>query len=445
MAALNIFKGTLSFNCSDTHHKQVKYNNLKSQEAIKDLQSLLIQTKGNNLDNHFSIQDSFRNAQKNTFFNSSSQITKKKHPRCLSDSQKSRFFLDEPTSKVFKEDFSAKILDKIKLFDQRTNKTFLNSDKKPSKNISNSFRAPLQTHKKQMSDQNFSKYLNFLNVSDHNHIEIANKKPIPLRIPPKNHRQRSSFLAKSNNEINSETMLLKENITSQDFHQLPKVRTMRNSLTTETFIMDKMNGISRKVMKNVKKLEDLNKNNKIKTYNELLKLFDNNTFLNRIFFDVSRKEMNPKLCETFLAQSIVIYPSKFNRNPLENRVKYNYEGIKNLESLSKVIKEFCFNKKLLDLKSEEKGIVDLQKGLKKMEIKDHKKRNRGVWRGIERWSTTIEVQPTFNSQLSKMIKEFEEKHGRLDKIKEKRKIVVERVDNMMQDLYDKFVAINNKF
>ena len=443
MTTLNIFKGyknTLSFNSSDTHHKQIKDHSSKSQEAIEDLHSLLIQTKGNNIDNHFSMQASFRNAQKNAFFNTNSQITKKKQTRCLSDTQKSRFFLEKPSSKVFKEDFSAKIIDKIKFLDLRTTKSFFNSDKKPSKNISNSYRAPLQTHKKQMSDQNFSKYLNFLNISDHNHIEISNKKPSTLRIPPKN-RQRNSYIA---NEINSEAMPLKENAISQDFLQLPRVRTTRKSIATETLIMEKMNGISRKVMKNLKKLEDLNKNNKIKTYNELLRLFNNNTFLNRIFFNVTGKEMNPKLSETFLAQSVMIYPSKFNRNPLENYVKYNFEGIRTLESLSEVIKEFCFNKKLLEIQSEEKDIVDLQKGLKKMEMNDHIKRNRGVRKAIERWSTTIEVQPTFNSQISKMIKKFEERHGRLDKIKEKSKIVGERVDNMMQDLYNKFVAINNK-
>jgi len=42
-----------------------------------------------------------------------------------------------------------------------------------------------------------------------------------------------------------------------------------------------------------------------------------------------------------------------------------------------------------------------------------------------------------------MIKVFEERHGRLDKVKEKSKIVGEKVDNMFQDIYDKFVLINN--
>ena len=71
--------------------------------------------------------------------------------------------------------------------------------------------------------------------------------------------------------------------------------------------------------------------------------------------------MNPKLSESFIAHSVVIYPSKFNRNPLENRIKYNYDGIKVLEKLSKKIKDFCFNQKLLELQSEEKDLVDLQK------------------------------------------------------------------------------------
>ena len=63
MTTLNIFKGyqnTLSFHSSDTHHKEIKENTEKSRQAVKDLESLIKQTKGNNIDNHFFSQNSFK-------------------------------------------------------------------------------------------------------------------------------------------------------------------------------------------------------------------------------------------------------------------------------------------------------------------------------------------------------------------------------------------------
>ena len=56
MTTLSIFKGhnnTLSYHSSDTQHRELKDPFSKSQEAINDLNSLIIQTKGNNIDNHF--------------------------------------------------------------------------------------------------------------------------------------------------------------------------------------------------------------------------------------------------------------------------------------------------------------------------------------------------------------------------------------------------------
>ena len=321
-----------------------------------------------------------------------------------------------------------------------------------------SYRDPKQNPQKLMSTTNFSKYLIFLNSSEHFANETSNKKKAsPEKTLPK-HRQ-NSYNTKINefdlnlkadssrieNSINpigkNETSIPKAEEGSSLF---PRVKTIRKSILNENLIMEKMFLIAKKVMKNLKKLEKLNNNNKIKTYNELNKLFNGNAFLNGIFFNSSGKEMNPKLSESFIAHSVCIYPSKFNRNPLENKIKYNFDGIKVLESLSEKIKEFCFNKKLLELQSEEKDIVDLQKALKKIEQKYIRKPNSTFWQKIQIFATTIEAPPQFNSQISKMLKHFEERYGRLDKVKEKSKIVGERVDVMMQELYEKFVQINNK-
>ena len=322
-----------------------------------------------------------------------------------------------------------------------------------------------------MSSSNFTRYLTFLNSGNHNPTDILNKKQISIKIPSKtgfnttnkennieigsknfdnlsnisrnneNMSKTNEILSKSQTKIVENPIKTPKNV---DLLQLPRVKTLRKSVVNDSMIMEKMGNISRKVFEKLKKLENLNKNNKIKTFMELNKIFNNNQFLKGIFFDSAGKEMNPRLSESYIAQSVVIYPSKFNRNPLENKIKYNYEGIRILENLSEIIKDFCFNKKMLEIQAEEKNVVDLQKGLKKLENKYHNKQNNRIYKKLVKFSTTIEIQPTFNSQISKMIKSFEEKYGKLDKIKAKNKIVGEKVDNMMQDLYEKFLNINNK-
>lgn len=306
-----------------------------------------------------------------------------------------------------------------------------------------------------MSSANFTKYMTFLNWADHTLNESTLKKMGSAgKISIKNRRS-SNFprpiehesLTKFQSEKNSSARVLND-----DPHHFPRSKTNRKSIITgqnekqneNANFMEKMFPIAQKVMKNLKKLENLNNNNKNKTYIELFKLFNNNVFLKEIFFDSSGKEMNPKLSESFIANSVVIYPSKFNKNPLENKIKYNYEGKKVLEKLSEKIKEFCFNKKLLKLQAEENDIVDLQKALKNMENKSVMKPTRSPRRGLHTYSTNVEMQPKFNSQISKMIKNFEERHGPLGLIKEKSKIVGERIDHMLQDIYEKFLEINNK-
>jgi len=339
---------------------------------------------------------------------------------------------------------SSKFIEKIQLLNKKKAKNDLNLTNLAIKPIY-SYRDPTNRPLKQMTSSNFSKYMNFLNSVDHVSNETSNKKAIStIKISPKRRNSNSYYGRSPDVDSNSKAQnaeFLAPKI--EESSAFPRLRTIRKSILSENVIMEKMNFIAKRVMKNLKKLELLNHNNKIKTYNELNKLFNNNSFLNGIFFDLSGKEMNPKLSESFLAQSVVIYPSKFNRNPLENKIKYNNDGIKVLESLSEKIKEFCFNKKLLELQSEEKDIVDLQKALKRIEGKYIHKPNSVFWKKMQMFSTNIEIPPTFNSQISKMIKVFEERHGRLDKVKEKSKIVGEKVDNMFQDIYDKFVLINN--
>ena len=73
MTTLSIFKGhknTLSYNASDTHHREIKDFFSKSQDALKDLTSLIALTKGNNIDNHFLRKTNYRMDFKSNNFSS---------------------------------------------------------------------------------------------------------------------------------------------------------------------------------------------------------------------------------------------------------------------------------------------------------------------------------------------------------------------------------------
>lgn len=412
MTTINIFKGflnTLSFSNIDTHHKPLKDPLSSSISAINDLNSLISLTKGDNL------------TQKTLYKPRTLPM------RSFSVSKMSRFLVEDP--EIAKTPL---IMEKSSTF---RNKAYIEGNVKAYKEATPIIIKPKRVivTKKEMSGVNFNKYLSFLSSKAFHAKENLNLTP----------NRKNSHLN------NSKSLLrLKRNSISynkvEPFIEGGRIKTGKKSFIGETGLIEKMGAISGKIMQYMRRLEKMNNFNRIKTFNDLRKLFNGNTFLENLFFDLSGKDMNPKLNESLIAQSIIIYPSKFNRNPLENRIKHNYEGVKALEKLSFNIKDLCFSKKLLNLQNGEKDMVELQKSLKKLENSYKSQNNSLFGRKLELGKTTIEIKPSFNSQISRMLKGFEEKHGKLDKIKLEKKIVGQKVDNMMQGLYENFIYLNEK-
>lgn len=435
MTTLNIFKGynnTLSFTTIDTQHKQMKDEDCRAKEALMDLKTLYKLSQGNTLD--------FRLPQIPT------KTNHKPHKRSMSEAKGSRFIAETPKKPSEFANITAQFLCKMKTRPKikETKSPFSNKNFKRN-NFFQGF--SLNKEESEMSAGNFPKYLNFLNSE--NHIEEISTAQLPSKsinstnrasVRNKSHVSHKEIEGKNNENIEAFNK-------NEDLSPLPRGKTMngrRSLISTEGAIMEKMNRIAAKLMKNLKKLETLNNFNKIKTFNELTKLFNNNPFLKSVFLNTTGQELNPKLSKSFIAQSIVIYPSKFNRNPNENRIKYNLEGIKILEKLIESMKDFCFKKKLIDLKAGEKDIIDSQKALKFVETQYFRHKNTQKLRALDDFTTTIEIPLNYNLQISKLLGEFEEKFGKLDKIKEKKKVVGENVDKMMQVLCENFATINNK-
>lgn len=436
MTTLNIFKGydnTLSFNTTDTQHKYLKDEESRAKEALLDLKTLYKLSQGNTLD--------FRLPQIPTKTHS------KPHKRSMSEAKGSRFI--EQTPKKPKElltNITAQFLSKMKTQPKiKGNRSPFSNKNYKREQFFQGF--SINKEDNQMSVVNFPKYLNFLNSEDHIDeiptAQLASKSINSTnRVSVRNKSHISHKEIEVKNFDNTEL-----NYKNEELSPFPRTKTTnirRSIIVSEGAIMEKMNKIATKLMKNLKKLETLNNFNKIKTFNELAKLFNNNPFLKSVFFDSTGQELNPKLSKSFIAQSIVIYPSKFNRNPNENRIRYNHEGIKILEKLIESMKDFCFKKKLIDLKAGEKDIIDSQKALKFVEKQYFRHKNTQKLESLDDFGTTIEIPLNYNLHISKLLGDFEEKFGKLDKIKEKKKVVGGKVDEMMQVLCENFANINNK-